>query len=62
MKNELIPKSTLAKVLRTKERNPLVEIVQQVTKLKAINRTYNDSSFGGANNGAYVALRAVRRF
>jgi hypothetical protein len=31
-------------------------------KLKAINRTYNDSSFGGANNGAYVALRAVRRF
>ena len=31
-------------------------------KLKAINRTYNDSSFGGANNGAYVALKAVRRF
>jgi putative hemolysin len=40
MKNELIPKSTLAKVLRTKERNPLVEIVQQVTRLKAINQLY----------------------
>ena len=32
-------------------------------KLKAINRTYNDLSFGGNNsNGSYVALRAVRRF
>ena len=30
-------------------------------KLKAINKTYNDSSFGGANNGAYVALNRVRR-
>lgn len=31
-------------------------------KLVAINKTYNDLSFGGANNGAYVALKAVRRF
>lgn len=29
-------------------------------KLKAINKTYNDSSFGGANNGSYVALKSVR--
>lgn len=30
-------------------------------KLKAINKTYNDSSFGGnKNNGAYVALNRVR--
>ena len=29
-------------------------------KIKAINKTYNDSSFGGANNGAYVALNRVR--
>jgi hypothetical protein len=30
-------------------------------KLKAINKTYNDSSFGGNdNNGAYVALNRVR--
>jgi putative hemolysin len=40
MKDELIPKSTLAKVLNTNERNPLVEIVQQVTRLKAINKLY----------------------
>jgi hypothetical protein len=32
-------------------------------KLRAINKTYNDLSFGGNNsNGSYVALRAVRRF
>jgi hypothetical protein len=32
-------------------------------RLKAINKTYNDSNFGGdASNGSYVALRAVRRF
>ena len=29
-------------------------------KLKAINKTYNDSSFGGSNNGSYVALKSVR--
>jgi hypothetical protein len=29
-------------------------------KLKAINKTYNDSSFGGSNNGSYVALKRVR--
>jgi hypothetical protein len=29
-------------------------------KIKAVNKTYNDSSFGGANNGAYVALNRVR--
>jgi putative hemolysin len=40
MKDDLIPKSTLAKVLKTNERNPLVEIVQQVTRLKAINKLY----------------------
>jgi hypothetical protein len=32
-------------------------------KLVAINKTYNDSSFGGdQSNGSYVAQRAVRRF
>ena len=32
-------------------------------RLKAINKTYNDLSFGGdASNGSYVALRAIRRF
>jgi len=30
-------------------------------KLQAKNRTYNDKSFGGANNGAYVPLMRVRR-
>jgi hypothetical protein len=35
----------------------------QYKKLKAVNKTYNDSSFGGdQSNGSYVALRAVRRF
>jgi len=29
-------------------------------KLQAKNRNYNDSSFGGANNGAQVAYRRVR--
>ena len=29
-------------------------------KIKAMNKTYNDSSFGGANNGAFVALNRVR--
>ena len=29
-------------------------------KLKAVNKTYNDSNFGGANNGSYVALNHVR--
>ncbi len=31
-------------------------------KLRAVNKTYDDKSFGGANNGAYVALKRVRRF
>lgn len=31
-------------------------------KLQAKNRNYNDQSFGGSNNGAYVALMGVRRF
>ena len=32
-------------------------------KQRAINRNYNDSTFGGdAHNGSYVALMAVRRF
>ena len=30
-------------------------------KLVAINKTYNDASFGGANNGSYVSLLAARR-
>ena len=35
----------------------------QYKKLSAINRTYNDSNFGGdASNGSYVALRHSRRF
>ena len=28
--------------------------------LKAINKTYNDKSFGGANNGSFVAYKRVR--
>jgi hypothetical protein len=31
-------------------------------KLRAVNKTYDDKSFGGANNGAYSALKRVRRF
>ena len=30
-------------------------------KLSAVNRTYNDLGYGGANNGEYVPLMAVRR-
>jgi hypothetical protein len=30
-------------------------------KLSAINRTYNDLGYGGANNGEYVPLMHVRR-
>ena len=30
-------------------------------KLKSVNKTYNDSSFGGSNNGSYPFLMAVRR-
>jgi hypothetical protein len=30
-------------------------------KLQSKNRTYNDYSFGGANNGAYVPLMRARR-
>lgn len=29
-------------------------------KQQAINRNYNDSSFGGSNNGSYVAWKRVR--
>ena len=29
-------------------------------KLRAINKNYNDLSFGGANNGAFVAYKRVR--
>jgi hypothetical protein len=31
-------------------------------KQQATNRNYNDFSFGGYNNGSYVALMRVRRF
>lgn len=31
-------------------------------KLRAVNKTYDDKSFGGANNGAFTALKRVRRF
>jgi hypothetical protein len=35
----------------------------QYKKLRAVNKTYNDSNFGGdQSNGSYVALRGVRRF
>ena len=30
-------------------------------RLSAVNKTYDDKSFGGANNGAYTYLMAVRR-
>ena len=30
-------------------------------KQQAVNRNYNDKSFGGSNNGAYVAFSRVRR-
>lgn len=30
-------------------------------RLKAINKTYDDSSFGGSNNGAYPFIMRVRR-
>lgn len=31
-------------------------------QLKSVNKTYDDKSFGGSNNGAYSFLLAVRRF
>jgi hypothetical protein len=31
-------------------------------QLKSVNKTYDDKSFGGSNNGAYTFLLAVRRF
>jgi hypothetical protein len=31
-------------------------------RLRAVNKTYDDKSFGGANNGAFSALKRVRRF
>jgi hypothetical protein len=31
-------------------------------RLVAVNKTYDDSSYGGSNNGSYTFLRAVRRF
>ena len=31
-------------------------------QLKSVNKTYDDSSFGGSNNGSYSFLLAVRRF
>jgi hypothetical protein len=30
-------------------------------QLKSVNKTYNDSSFGGSNNGSYSFLMKVRR-
>ena len=30
-------------------------------RLKALNKTYDDSSFGGSNNGSYTFLMRVRR-
>jgi hypothetical protein len=31
-------------------------------KQQAINRNYNDKTFGGYNNSAYTAIMAIRRF
>ena len=31
-------------------------------QLKSVNKTYDDKSFGGSNNGAYTFLLAVRRY
>lgn len=31
-------------------------------QLKTVNKTYDDKSFGGSNNGAYSFILAVRRF
>ena len=31
-------------------------------RLSAKTKTYNDVTFGGSNNGAYVAMRGARRF
>ena len=31
-------------------------------QLKSVNKTYDDKSFGGSNNGSYSFLLAVRRF
>ena len=30
-------------------------------KLKSINKNYNDSSFGGSNNGSFSFLKKIRR-
>ena len=65
MKNQLIPKSTVAKVLKTHERNPLVEIVQQVTRLKAINKLYakvSDKSGEEFVDGLFDQLNITAQF
>jgi putative hemolysin len=65
MKSELIPKSTLAKVLNTHERNPLVEIVQQVTRLKAINHLYakvSDKQGEEFVDGLFSQLKITTQF
>lgn len=37
-------------------------IYTRYKQLKSVNKTYDDKSFGGANNGAYTFLLAVRRY
>jgi hypothetical protein len=37
-------------------------IYTRYKQLKSVNKTYDDKSFGGSNNGAYTFLLAVRRF
>lgn len=37
-------------------------IYTRYKQLKSVNKTYDDKSFGGSNNGAYSFLLAVRRF
>ena len=65
MKSELIPKATVAKVLKTNERNPLVDLVQQVTRLKAINHLYakvSDKKGEEFVDGLFQQLKITTQF
>mgnify|MGYP000751550384 CR=1 FL=1 len=40
--NELIPKSSLAKLVRLKESNPIVGWLSKMTKMEEVNQIYHD--------------------
>lgn len=65
VQNELIPRSKIAKILKTKERNPIVDLVQQVTRLKAINTLYakvSDKKGEEFVDGLFEQLKITTQF